>query len=367
MKKMTKQICLILVLAMLSSILLTGCGNSGNSASAGTNGAPSDSASASQDSGNYAPATDGGEIYTLKAGHSCTIEHPYHKGLEVLRDMLYERSDHHIILEIYPSAQLGNESDLLEGEQLGTVDIAVTSAAPVVNFSPALAILDLPYLFETKEQAFKVLDGEIGQEFWADLEKVGIKGLAFFDLGFMYMHTNSTLVNEPSDLKGLKLRTMENPIYQAFVNSCGATATPMAMGEVYTALQNNTVNGHVTCTATTYTSKWYSVAEYLTHTDQIYSTAPLTMSQKTFDKLPAEYQQLLLECAADTCVEERKIVEQVETEGEAQMVAEGCIISPREDVNIEAYKQIAYDEVWPKYIGTTVDADLVTRIQALIA
>lgn len=345
---MKKFISFILTLAMISSILLlSGCGNS--------NGQPS----------NANVAEDGQPVYTLKAGHTCTTEHPYQKGLETLKELLYERSDGHIVLDIYPSGQLGNESDLLEGLQMGTVDIAVTASAPVVNFSKALAVLDLPYLFESKEHAFKVLDGEIGDQFWADLANVGIKGLAFFDNGFMYVHTNTGFVNEPADMKGLKLRTMENSLHQAFVNSCDATATPMAMGEVYTALQNNTVNGSVNSTITIFTSKWYTVAGYITHTDHIYATAPLTMSQLSFDKLPAEYQELLLQCAAEARDAERAAVSAMEETAEAQIVAEGGAISAKSDVNIDAYKQITYDKVWPQFVGSTISEELVKNIQAL--
>ena len=299
----------------------------------------------------------------MKAGHTCTTEHPYHTGLLALQKLLYERSEGHIILEIYPSGQLGNEGDLLEGLQMGTVDMAVTASAPVVNFSTALAVLDLPYLFESKQHAFDVLDGEIGGRFWEDLSSVGIKGLAFFDNGFMYVHTNSGFVNKPEDMKGLKLRTMENSLHQSFVNSCGATATPMAMGEVFTALQNSTVNGSVNSTITIYTSKWYTVAGSITHTDHIYATAPMTMSKLTFDKLPAEYQELLLECAKEARDTERKAVAAMEASAEEDMISQGCEISY--DVDIEAYKSIVYDQVWPQFVGKTIDSDLVEKIQGL--
>lgn len=358
MKKFKKFASLLLVLAMISSmLLLTGCGGSSASSSSGT------SAPASSSGSGLEPATDGKPVYTLKAGNTCTPDHAYNVGLRAFQELLYERSEGHIILEIYPSGQLGNESDLLEGLQMGTVDIAVTASAPVVNFSNALAVLDLPYLFESKQHAFDVLDGEIGQQFWDDLSAVGIKGLAFFDNGFMYVHTNTGLVNSPADMKGLKIRTMENTLHQAFVSACDATATPMAMGEVFTALQNSTVNGSVNSTVTIYTTKWYTEAGYITHTDHVYATAPMTMSQLSFNKLPAEYQELLLECAAEARDQERQAVADCEASAEEDMISQGCEISY--DVDIDAYKEIVYDKVWPEFVGKTIDADLVARIQAL--
>ena len=358
MKKLRKSISLILA-AAISLFVLSAC-NGGDSQQSSTDTQAQDDTTSSD---TLVPADDGKTVYTLKAGHTCTTDHPYQTGLEALKEMLYERSEGHIILDIYPSGQLGNESDLLEGLQMGTVDIAVTASAPVVNFSNALAVLDLPYLFESKEHAFAVLDGEIGDQFWADLATVGIKGLAFFDNGFMYVNTSTGLVNEPSDMDGLKLRTMENSLHQSFVNACGATATPMAMGEVYTALQNSTVNGHVNSTITTYTSKWYLEAPYITHTDHVYATAPMTMSQITFDGLPAEYQELLLECAAEARDIERDAVAEVEATAEKDMISQGCEISY--DVDIEAYKEIVYDKVWPEFVGKTIDSKLVEDIQAL--
>lgn len=359
MKKVKKLTSLLLALAMISSLLLlTGC--SGSSASSSS---ASDTSSSDVTTSGLAPATDGKPVYTLKAGNTCTPDHAYNVGLRALQELLYERSEGHIILEIYPSGQLGNESDLLEGLQMGTVDIAVTASAPVVNFSNALAVLDLPYLFESKQHAFDVLDGEIGERFWNDLSAVGIKGLAFFDNGFMYVHTNTGLVNNPADMKGLKIRTMENTLHQAFVNACGATATPMAMGEVFTALQNSTVNGSVNSTVTIYTTKWYTEAGYITHTNHVYATAPMTMSQISFNKLPEEYQELLLECAAEARDQERQAVSDCEASAEDDMISQGCEISY--DVDIDAYKEIVYNTVWPQFVGKTIDADLVAQIQAL--
>ena len=310
----------------------------------------------------FAGSSGAATVYTLKAGHTCTPDHPYQTGLEYFKKLLAERSDGKIVLEIYPSGQLGNEGDLLEGLQFGTVDIAVTASAPVVNFSSALAVLDLPYLFESKQHAFNVLDGEIGDGFWKDLEPIGIKGLAFFDNGFMYVHNNKGFVNTPADLKGQKIRVMQNALHQAFVNACGATATPMAMGEVFTALQNNTVQGSVNSTITIYTSKWYTVAGHITHTDHVYATAPMTMSQKSFAKLPADLQKILLECAAEAKVKEREAVAAIEKSAEADMIAQGCTISY--DVDKEAYKKIIYEKVWPQFVGKEIPADLVKRIQA---
>ena len=156
---------------------------------------------------------------------------------------------------------------------------------------------------------------------------------------------------------------MENSLHQSFVNSCGATATPMAMGEVFTALQNSTVQGSVNSTITIYTSKWYTVAGSITHTDHIYATAPMTMSQLTFDKLPAEYQDLLLECAKEARDIERQAVADMEASAEDDMISQGCEISY--DADIDAYKAIVYDQVWPQFVGKTIDAGLVEQIQAL--
>ena len=357
MKKVTKTASLLLALVLSGMLLLTGC-DSGDSQDTADQDQPANNSTST-----LTPADDGQTVYTLRAGHTCTTEHPYQTGLETFRDLLYERSDGHIILEIYPSGQLGNESDLLEGLQMGTVDIAVTASAPVVNFSSALAVLDLPYLFESKEHAFAVLDGEIGEHFWDDLATVGIKGLAFFDNGFMYVDSNSGLVNEPADMAGMKIRTMENSMHQAFVNAFDATATPMAMGEVYNALQNGTVDGHVNSTITTYTSNWFLEAPYITHTDHVYATAPMTMSNLTYERLPAEYQELLLECAVEARDVERDAVAAMEATAEDEMIAQGCEISY--DVDIDAYKEIVYETVWPQFVGSTVDTDLVERIQAM--
>ncbi len=301
--------------------------------------------------------------FTFKVGHVQTAEHPYTLGLQYFADLLEERSDGKMKVEIYVSSQLGNESDLIEGMQLGTVDMALTATAPLANFSNSVVVLDLPYLFESKEHAFNVLDSEIGDEMFQELETAGIKGLAYFDNGFMFIHTSTGPIVTPDDMAGLKIRCMENPLHMSFLNETGATATPIAFSEVYTALQNKTVDGSVNSLAAIYCANIHSPAPYMSYTNHIYATAPLMMSMATWDKLPAEYQEIVMECAAEATTYQREAVAEFDADLEETMSTEGgCTFN---DVDIDAFKQVVYEKVWPEFVGSTISEDLVARIQAM--
>ena len=336
-KKVRGMFCVALTLIFVVSTVLSGCKSRGTGGGTGT--------------------------YVLKVGHVCSTDHPYQLGLEKLSELLEEKSDGRLKLEVYPASQLGNESDLVEGLQLGTVDMALTATAPLVNFSDSLTVLDFPYLFESKEHAFNVLDGEIGAQMFEELEaSAGIIGLAYFDNGYMFIHNSEKSLYTPDDLEGLKIRTMENQLHIECINAAGGTATPMAFSEVYTSLQNGTIQGSVNSLAAMYYNGIYEVGKYLSYTNHIYATAPLMISSKAYNNLPEDLQEILRECSAEARDFEREEVEKSEAELEEVMTKEGCVFN---EVDTRVWKEAIYDDVYEKFVPSLIEAELIEQIEAL--
>src|SRR5699024_5676593 len=170
-------------------------------------------------------------------------DHPYTKGLEEFSRLVSEKSDGQVTVDHFHSSQLGDERDMIEGLQLGTLEMALVSTAPLSSFTKDFLVFDLPFIFEDSQAARNVLDGEIGEELFEKLDDQFIIGLAYWENGFRSVSNSRGPVEKPEDMKGLKIRTMENPVHMASFRAMGASPTPMAFGELFTALQQKTIDG----------------------------------------------------------------------------------------------------------------------------
>jgi tripartite ATP-independent transporter DctP family solute receptor len=245
----------------------------------------------------------------LKLATVTPPHHAYNEGAREFARRIKEATAGGIDIRVYPGGQLGKgERELLEGMQIGTIDIAVTATGPVSGFSETMMVLDLPFLFRGYDHVDVVLDGPIGRKLLDDLEKAGLKGLSFFENGFRNFTNSVRPLLKPGDLKGLKFRTMENPVHLASVRSLGAQAVPMSWGEVYTSLQTKVIDGQENPVAIIHTFKLNEVQRYLSLTGHFYSPAPLTMGLKRFKSLKPEWQRLLITTALEVAAYERKII-----------------------------------------------------------
>ena len=186
---------------------------------------------------------DGMEPVTLDLAHVVNEQDAFHVAAVHFKELVEERSEGAVSVEIYPNAELGDERTLLEGMQIGTVDMGVITNGPVANFVEEIAVFELPFLFPDRESAYAVLDGEIGQELLGELERVQLKGLAYAERGFRNLTNSQRPVREPGDIDGLRVRVMENPVYTDTFRALGANATPMAWTEALTAMQQGTIDG----------------------------------------------------------------------------------------------------------------------------
>jgi tripartite ATP-independent transporter DctP family solute receptor len=236
------------------------------------------------------------EKRVMRIGIGLNEEHPQYKSLEKFKEELNKRVDT-IEVQLFANSQLGDDRTMMEGLQLGTLEGTCPSTAPIVGFKENFKVLDFPFLFADAEQAVKVLDGEIGQELLDSLSGVGIKGLVFWENGFRNLTNREVRVDSVEDMKGLKLRTMENPIHLAAFRALGANPTPMAFGELFTALQQKTVDGQENPISTIYYNKFYEVQGYTTLTNHVYSAWVFMTSQKFWDESSAEEKEAIIEAA----------------------------------------------------------------------
>jgi TRAP-type transport system periplasmic protein len=210
--------------------------------------------------------------------------------------------------------------------QLGTQELTLTSTGPVPNFVPAARILDIPFLFRDKAHARAVLDGPIGQDMLKEFESKGFKALAWAENGVRHMTNSKRAVNAPEDLKGLKMRTMENPVHVAAYKGFGIVTTPMAFPEVFTALQQGTVDGQENPLSVIMAAKFDQVQKHLSLTGHVYSPAIFLMNKAAFDKLSAADQQAFLEAAKEGTKANRARVDEDDAKGVAELRSKGMTV-----------------------------------------
>jgi tripartite ATP-independent transporter DctP family solute receptor len=210
--------------------------------------------------------------------------------------------------------------------QLGTQELAHNSTGPVPNFVPETRILDVPFLFRDKAHARAVLDGPIGQELLEKFESKGFKALAWTENGVRHMTNNKRPVNEPNDLKGLKMRTMENPVHVAAYKGLGIVTTPMAFPEVFTALQQGTVDGQENPLSVIMASKFDQVQKHLSLTGHVYSPCLILMNKASFEKLSAADKSAFIEAAKEAAKANRARVDADDAKGVSELRAKGMTV-----------------------------------------
>ncbi|MHB1249239.1 MAG: TRAP transporter substrate-binding protein [Polaromonas sp.] len=229
-------------------------------------------------------------------------------------------------IQAFYNGSLGGERESVEAVQLGTQELTFTSTGPIPNFVPETKIFDVPFLFRDKAHARAVLDGPIGQEMLIKFDAKGFKALAWAENGFRHMTNNKREVKTPEDLRGLKIRTMENPVHIAAYKGLGIIPTPMAFPEVFTALQQGTVDGQENPLSVILSAKLYQVQKYLTLTGHVYSPALFLMNKAEFEKLGAADKQAFIDAAKEGTKVNRARVDQDDATGVAELRGRGMTV-----------------------------------------
>jgi len=295
--KTSKRTLSLLAALIMITVLMAGCGASG---SASTSTPASTSGSASTD---RAAAS-----YTIKFATNSTADmtHPQNTATYYFEKILEERSKGAINVEVYPNAQLGDARTIVEGVQLGTVEMGDVENGTMSGFVPEACLWDLPYLFSSLDQAHQVLDGEIGQHIQELYLAIGIRNLAYNDGGFRYSTNSVRPVKSVSDLAGLKIRVMESNVMIKSINAFGASAVPMAFTELYTALQQGTVDGQENPLDLIYAQNYYEVQKYLSLSEHFYYPRQYIINKDFYQSLPADLQEIVAQCAKDACTYQRE-------------------------------------------------------------
>jgi tripartite ATP-independent transporter DctP family solute receptor len=248
----------------------------------------------------------------LKMNISIAQNSHYGVAIDRFAQEIEKRTAGRYKVQNFYSGALGAERESIEGVQLGTMDLTMTSTGPVPNFVPEVAILDIPFLFRDYAHARGVLDGPIGKDMLKKFESKGLVALAWGENGFRHMTNNKRPVNAPDDLKGLKMRTMENPIHIQAYKQFGILPTPMAFTEVFTALQQGTVDGQENPLSVISAGKLGQVQKHITLTGHVYSPALILMSKTKFDALSAADKQAFLDAAAEAVKANRARIDEDE-------------------------------------------------------
>ena len=226
--------------------------------------------------------------YKIKVAYISSESHPTAQAMTGFAKDVDSASKGRIKVELYPNGQLGSDRELCEGVQMGTIQMVVSSTSALAGFDKRIQVLDLPYLFTTRKAAFDAVDGELGKKLNSYLEKKGFLVLGYQENGFRHVTNSKRPIKTPADLKGLKIRTMENPMHIAFFKELGANPTPMSWGELYTALQQGTVDAQENPYAMIDDGKFYEVQKYVSETGHVFSYEILIANKKFMDKHPAD-------------------------------------------------------------------------------
>jgi tripartite ATP-independent transporter DctP family solute receptor len=297
--------------------------------------------------------------HIIRIGTTTEPDGHYVKGLGVFKEKVESYTGGRVRVDIFPSSQLGNERDMIEGLSMGLLEGAVTSSAPLANFSSDFLLLDLPYIVTDRQKAYAVMDGPIGQEILGTMDAKGVKAISFWENGFRNVTNSKLPVVHPADLKGLKIRTMENPIHQATFEYFGATPTPMAWGEVFIALQQGTIDGQENPLVIIYTVKVYEVQKFISMTGHFYSPAVFMLSKQVFDSYPADIQEAILKAELEARTWERDYSAQLDENLRKEMTDKGVVFNDVDKAEWQAACQPIYDmfkdRIKPEYIKAMLE------------
>ena len=294
----------------------------------------------------------------LRLGHEMPESHPYHQGAMKFAEILEQKSNGEVTIQIFPNGTLGKQAQLVEGLTMGTLDLSLTNTVVLEKYEPLMSVLVMPYVIRGWDHVYKVVDGDIGQELNAKLEKKGITVLAYHEIG----HTNINSIKPiktPADVKGLKLRVQPGPSYVEVGKALGAIVATTAFSEVYTALQLGTIDAQVQSASNIRLSKHYEVAKYYIVNELGFFLEPLSMSKQVYDRMSPAHQKALKEAAYESALWQRPYARAKQDE-DLKYVADnyGVIVTMG---NIDEWRAVIepIHEKFPNWL------ELINRIKAI--
>lgn len=296
---------------------------------------------------------------SLKLGHNASTSHHYHKLSVMFQEAVAKASNGELEIKVFPNDQLGSQRQLVEGAQIGTTDIVLTSDSLMSNFEDKFAALNMPFIFRDMDHVGKTMDGPIGEEFRDLAAKKGLFILAFWENGFRAISNAKRPIKTAKDAEGLKIRISPGFLGVDVFEALGALPTPMATGEVYSALQLGTVDGQENSPTFVLSHKYYEVQKYLSLTNHQHNTEPLVISKMIYDGLKPEHRKILRDEAQKLAPVARRMVADMEDTLVRELTGKIAINRVTDYAPFEDAARRVYDKYKDKY------GDLIARIKAV--
>lgn len=300
------------------------------------------------------------DVLVLKLGHSLDPTHPVHIAMEFMKTRLEELSGGHVTIDIYPSEVLGSETQVIEQLQNGALAMTKTSAAPMEGFIPEMAVFSLPYVFRDEEHFWQVLDSDIGKSLLLKGESKHLRGLCYYDAGSRNFYTKEKPILSPDDLVGMKIRVMNSRTSMDMISAMGGAPTPIAWGELYTALQQGTVDGAENNPPSFFSNRHYEVCKYFSLDGHTRIPDILLISTAIWSDLNPQVQQWVQRAADDSSIFERNLWKEKTIEALEAAKKEGVEIYYPDQAPFVA----RVSAMLAQYEGTPV-GDLVKQIREM--
>ncbi len=345
-----------MILALTMAVSLAGCSSGGN----GTKETPSTATQETEGTVQTEASEESQEAeYVLNLGDVLAEDHPHSQSYYWFADRVKELTKGKVQVNVFVNSALGNQADLIEGLGLGTVQIAKSMTTGLSVYCPEIQVFDLPYMFTSTDQFFDVIDGEIGEYFANDvLGREDMVGIAYFYAGSRNIYSSKP-IRSLADVKGMKLRVPESPIFMSLCESFGCSGTPMSVGELYTALQTGVVDGAENAPIFYFSQKHYEAAPYITMTEHIMTPDVVVMSKSYLESLPQEYQDAIRQAGKEMMQHERELWFSQE-EDAVEKLKEGVEVI---EIDKTEFKNAA-EKVWEDYTEI-VGQDMIDQIQSL--
>ena len=249
--------------------------------------------------------------WQIRFGHDQTDQSPHQSAAVFLKKLIEEGSGGEIEVMIFPNRLLGSGSQLVEMVQAGAVEMIAVPTARIQAVAPAFQLLDLPFLFPTKQELYDVLYNDFGRQLFKPLEETNIVGLTYWGMGFKQF-TGNFPINEPADFKGKKIRVMPSPVIREQFLALGASPVPISFGELYSSLQQGVVDGQENPLVGIATMKLYEVQKYMTLSNHAFLAYGVVINKTFFDSLPEKYRQLFMDAAAQSATYQLDLIEKAD-------------------------------------------------------
>ena len=342
----SKKVGVLSMLCLLTGTMLVGCSSS------------SSQIEAESDVGNGKD-----EVIIIKAGHTGNENTVYQIGMEAFKEYVEENGGGKYQVEIYPST-LGGDSDLYEGLQIGTVDFAEVNTSVISSTVENLKVLDLPFMFSTRDQVYAVLDGDIGNKLLNEVQdQAGIQAVCFWENGFRDFTNDVRPITGPEDLKDLNMRCMQSDIYMDTFRNWGCNVSAMSISETITAMQSGVIDGHDNNPDTVVANSMWEYQKYFSDSRHFYSAKVLAFSKAFWDELDEKDQAMFLAAAEYARDIERTECQSRYDEAVNRLKDEGMEVAVYEDIDIESFRE-SVQPIWDKYSASL--GDLVSQVQEVV-